>query len=195
VFVPPQYHLTAAAEKAEYDLHENSPNDEGYRRFLSRLFEPLNARLEPQSRGLDFGSGPAPTLKVMFEESGHTVAIYDPYYASDTSVLSTTYDFVSCTEVVEHFRNPREDLRDFWGCVRPGGTLGVMTKLVIDATAFGSWHYKNDRTHVSFYSRETFKWLAREWSAELEFFGSDVMLFTKWFEGIYRSEPYVSSSI
>ena len=83
------------------------------------------------------------------------------------------------TEVVEHFRNPREDLDRLWSCVRPGGLLGVMTKLVIDAPAFSNWHYKNDQTHVGFFSTETFQWLAAKWSAELELIGRDVMIFSK----------------
>jgi hypothetical protein len=45
VFVTPDEHLSAVEEKAYYDLHENQPNDPGYRKFLSRLFDPLNARL------------------------------------------------------------------------------------------------------------------------------------------------------
>lgn len=40
-FVPPVQHLSAAAEKAEYDKYQNSPHDTGCRRFLGRLFTPL----------------------------------------------------------------------------------------------------------------------------------------------------------
>lgn len=41
VFVPSEQHLSAAAAKTEYDNHQNSPHDTGYRRFLGRLFTPL----------------------------------------------------------------------------------------------------------------------------------------------------------
>ncbi len=51
VFVPSEQHLTAAAEKAEYDQHQNSPQDTGYRRFLGRLFNPLATKLAPGARG------------------------------------------------------------------------------------------------------------------------------------------------
>lgn len=34
VFVPPGYHLSAEKEKAEYDLHCNSPDDAGYRKAV-----------------------------------------------------------------------------------------------------------------------------------------------------------------
>ena len=95
VFVPPRYFLSLEAEKAEYDLHQNSPADPGYRRFLNRLFEPLHARLAENSRGLDFGAGPGPTLSVMFEEVGHEVALFDAFYAPDHTVFEHTYDFIT----------------------------------------------------------------------------------------------------
>ncbi len=47
------------------------------------------------------------------------------------------------------------------------------------AQAFGLWHYKNDPTHVCFFSRDTWQWWARQCGAGLEFIGSDVMLLQK----------------
>ena len=58
VFVLPEFYLSAADERSEYDKHENNVEDPGYRKFLSRLFIPLNKTLSEASRGLDFGSGP-----------------------------------------------------------------------------------------------------------------------------------------
>jgi cyclopropane fatty-acyl-phospholipid synthase-like methyltransferase len=179
IFVPREYHLSSADEKAEYDLHENSPDTPGYRRFLSRLFEPVNARLEDGSKGLDFGSGPGPTLSVMFEEAGHDLSIYDPFYAPDQTPLTRQHDFVTASEVVEHFRNPAEDLQRLWSCVKPGGLLGIMTKQALDQASFAKWHYRNDPTHISFFSRETFEWLATKWLVKLTFIGSDVVLFLR----------------
>lgn len=179
VFVPAEYHLSPAAEKAEYDLHRNDPNDAGYRKFLTRLFEPLCDRLPVGAKGLDFGSGPGPTLAPMFAEAGFDMAIYDPFYAPDRSVLQSRYDFISCSEVVEHFHAPGREFRFLWQLLAAEGWLGIMTKLVIDPQAFARWHYKNDPTHVVFFSRETFVYLARQLKACLEFIGSDVILLQK----------------
>ncbi len=176
ISVAPQYLPSSEDEKAEYDLHQNTPDDAGYRRFLSRLFLPLSQRLSPASRGLDFGSGPGPTLSVMFEEAGHSMALFDPFYAPDVGSLAETYDFVTATEVVEHLHHPKVDLDRLWARLRPGGWLGLMTKLALDADAFARWHYKEDLTHVCFFSRATFFWLAQRWSAELTFVGQDVIL-------------------
>jgi hypothetical protein len=179
VFVPPQQYLSAAGERAQYELHRNAPDDSGYRRFLGRLYEPLQARLAAHSHGLDFGCGPGPTLSVMLAEAGHHVELYDCFYAPDRSVLARRYDFITATEVVEHLHRPGEELHRLWALVRPGGYFGVMTKLVLDREAFSRWHYKNDPTHVSFFSRPTFAWLAEQWGAGIEFIGQDVIIFTR----------------
>ena len=188
--------LSPQDEKAEYDRHQNSPDDQGYRRFLGRLYDPLQHRLKSDSRGLDFGCGPGPTLSVMLEEAGHAVALYDPFYEPDPSVLQQTYDFVTATEVVEHLHYPRRDLEQLWRCLKPGGWLGIMTKLAHTGdesgdgnsalkisdphrTTFAAWHYKDDLTHVCFYSRKTFRWLSQLWRCQLTFIGRDVILLRK----------------
>lgn len=179
VFVPEQFHLSLADERSEYDLHENLPTDPGYRRFLGRLASPLLQRLPKGARGLDFGSGPGPTLSVMLKEAGHPTEIYDPFYAPDRGALERPYDFITASEVVEHLRDPKLELERLFGLLRTGGVLAIMTKLVLDQTAFTSWHYKNDRTHIAFFSKETFAWLSEQWGATLEFVGADVIFLTK----------------
>jgi len=184
VFVPPGQHLTAADEKARYDRHDNRPDDPRYQRFLDRLFTPLNQRLARNSRGLDFGCGPGPTLSKMFEDAGHSVALYDPYYAPDKSVLSARYDFITLSEVAEHLAEPGPELDALWAGLAPGGWLGIMTKRVRDQAAFSTWHYITDPTHIGYFSETTFQWLAGRWSstgrpATLVIAGDDVVLIEK----------------
>ena len=184
VFVPPARHLSAVDEKAYYDLHDNQPGDPGYRRFLDRLFTPLNQRLAPNSMGLDFGCGPGPALAQMFEEAGHSVALYDPYFAPDESVLSARYDFITLSEVVEHLAEPGKELDCLWNGLGPGGWLGIMTKRIRDQEAFRTWHYITDPTHIGFFSEATFQWLTSRWSsmgipATLAITGNDVVLIEK----------------
>ena len=121
VFVPFIHYLSEAEEKAAYDHHQNSPTDPAYRQFLSRLFDPLQDRLDPNSHGLDFGSGPGPTLSVMFEEVGHHVTLYDHFYAHHPATLEQTYDFITATEVVEHLHQPGTILTKLWTLLKPGG--------------------------------------------------------------------------
>ncbi len=179
VFVPPEQHLSSKKEKAQYDLHQNSPHDRGYRQFLNRIFLPMQERLTPKSHGLDFGSGPGPTLSVMFQEAGHSMRLYDHFYAHDPSVFKHQYDFITATEVLEHLHYPKRELTRLWELLKPEGTLGVMTKLIPSRESFPDWHYKNDPTHVCFYSRLTFNWLAEWWNSSVAFLDHDVMIFKK----------------
>lgn len=179
VFVPKQFHLSPEQEKAQYDLHENNPDDQGYRQFLSRLADPLLERLPPGSMGLDFGSGPGPCLSLMLEEQGHSMAVYDLYYADNRALLEGEYDFITATEVVEHLSQPVKELQRLWGMLRPGGYLGLMTKLVSDRNKFASWHYKTDPTHISFFSQQSFEYLGQQWGCSPLFIGADVIIFRK----------------
>jgi len=179
VFVPTQSHLSKADEKSYYDLHQNSPLDLGYRTFLERLSKPLLEQLKPGSQGLDFGSGPGPTLSLMLEEAGHSVELYDPFYAPDNGVFTHQYDFITSSEVVEHLQAPGRELKRLWALLKPGGVLAIMTKRVIDQAAFSSWHYKNDPTHIVFFSEQTFNWLSKSWQVEPVYCGTDVVFFNK----------------
>lgn len=181
VFVPPAQRLGSEEERAVYDQHQNSPADPGYRRFLGRLFEPLRERLGPGAAGLDFGAGPGPTLSVMFEEAGHPMAIYDPFYAPDASVFARDYDFITATEVVEHLFAPGAELERLASRLRPGGWLGLMTKRVTSQEAFRRWHYILDPTHVCFFSEDTFRWLGEQLRMTVTFSAADVVLLRKQF--------------
>ncbi|MDY0212030.1 MAG: class I SAM-dependent methyltransferase [Desulfuromonadaceae bacterium] len=179
VFVPPEFLLEPEGEKHIYDQHQNSLADPGYCRFLAQLCEPMYARLSATAHGLDFGSGPEPALAMLFEARGHQMHIYDPYYAPQRWVLEQTYEFITCSEVIEHIYAPAEALDSLWGSLAPGGLLGIMTSLVPDAAAFATWRYKDDPTHVRFYSKRTFEWLAHKWNASVEFVEHGVIVFTK----------------
>lgn len=179
IWVDPADYLSRAGEKAEYDLHENSPQDPAYRRFLSRLAMPLMECLPQRASGLDFGCGPGPALALMLREQGYKMALYDLFYFDNKALLEERYDFITATEVFEHLHKPQQVIAQLWGSLETGGILGIMTKLAGDQAAFEKWHYKNDPTHVCFYSRETFGWLAKWLEAELEFVGPDVIFLRK----------------
>ncbi|MCC6208714.1 MAG: class I SAM-dependent methyltransferase [Gammaproteobacteria bacterium] len=160
IHVPARHHLTADREKQRYDLHNNDPADAGYRRFLAQLLEPLALRLAPGATGIDYGCGPGPALAMMLEQAGFPMRLYDPYYAPDPGVLRREYDFLTSTEAAEHFARPDREWQRIVSLVRPGGWIGIMTSLHDSVPSFADWHYKNDPTHVCFYARQTFEWLA-----------------------------------
>lgn len=179
VFAHPDGHLSSEEEFNRYELHQNDLKDPGYRAFLKKMSDPMLQRLHSNSRGLDFGSGPGPLLQLMFEEQGHNISLYDPFYAPDQTVFNDSYDFITATEVVEHLHNPIRDLDRLWGCLQPKGFLGIMTSLHNSEQDFMSWHYIKDPTHVIFFSKQTMTWLAKRWRAKLKIIGDSVVIFTK----------------
>ena len=110
------------AEHAFYRTHENDPDDPGYRRFLARLATPLLDRLPARSRGLDYGCGPGPALAAMLREAGHAVALYDALFFPDPSVFGARYDFIACSETVEHFHDPAGQFDRLGALLSPGGS-------------------------------------------------------------------------
>ena len=68
----------------------------------------------------------------MIEEDGHSAALYDPLFHPDESVLARTYDFITCTETVEHFATPRADFLRLNELLAPGAYLGIMTDILED---------------------------------------------------------------
>lgn len=179
ISVPDEYLLTDAEEKAEYDQHQNGPEDEGYRNFLSRTFEPLVSRISKDSEGLDFGCGPGPTISVMADTLGIKVNNYDLYYFHDTELLSKKYDFITMTEVIEHVKDAKGLLAQLDQLLKQNSILAIMTKRVIDKEHFCRWHYKNDPTHIRFYSMKTFHWIAENLNWKMEIIDKDVVFFTK----------------
>lgn len=180
VFADANSHLTADAEVAIYQQHENNPLDQRYRAFLNKLAAPLLQRLGNTGlSGLDFGCGPGPTLSLMLQEAGQQMAVFDPYFANQPEVLTKQYDFICSTEAIEHFYQPANEWALWLRLLKTKGWLGLMTKLAPSPAEFGVWHYKNDPTHVCFFSRDTFRFLANRDGFSLEFIGNDVILLQK----------------
>lgn len=177
IFVPPEERPAAHEERARYALHQNVPADARYRRFLSPLAEAILNATIPGAVGLDFGCGPGPALAHMLSESGRTVALYDPLFASDEAVWSRVYDFIVAAEVFEHLHRPAFELDRLFGAHRSNGVIGVMTGFVPETAAeFARWHYIRDPTHVCFFSRRTFEYIGARWRAAVSFPAQNVAL-------------------
>ena len=179
VYLRPDQRLGPAAERAHYETHQNDPADLGYRAFLNRLAAPLVERLPPGAEGLDYGSGPGPTLSVMLREQGFPVDCYDPFFDQDLGALHRFYDFITCTETAEHFYRPGDEFERLDRMLRPGGWLALMTEMLQEGRAFEQWRYARDPTHVCFYRASTIKWIAARFAWSPEFPHRSVVLFRK----------------
>ncbi|NNE23762.1 MAG: class I SAM-dependent methyltransferase [Rhizobiales bacterium] len=168
-FLDPRQRPARDDEYNHYLTHENDAGDARYRKFLSKLAEPLMMRLEPGMQGLDYGCGPGPALAEMLREAGYEMALHDPFFCSDHAALGRTYDFITATETIEHFHDPAGEFDRLDEMLRPGGWLGVMTSFQTDDARFADWHYVKDPTHVVFYRDVTLQTIAAQhgWACEI----------------------------
>jgi hypothetical protein len=169
LFVPESEHVSAAREKARYELHRNSPHDPGYIRFLDQLVEPLCRILPAGAAGLDYGSGRVAVLAQRVRARGFACDSFDPHFDPDPAAPAVRYDFLAASEVFEHFRNPRREIERFLSLLKPAGIAAVMTEWRPHESMLERWHYLSDPTHVAFYHEKTFEWIARRFGLEIVF--------------------------
>ena len=177
VFVPSDFFVSSKEEKEKYDNHQNSPHNNGYCDFLDKLLLPLQEHLDKGAKGLDFGSGPGPTLSVLMCDRGYEMDIYDIFYHDKREVFDKQYDFITTTEVIEHLHNPLEEIQKLWACLKEGGVLGLMTAFRVDS--FSTWYYKRDLTHIIFFTPQTFEWIAKKLGASIMIPESGVVVLKK----------------
>lgn len=166
VFKNPSLFLTLEEDFKRYSSHQNNNQDPGYIHFLERLLNPMIPFLPEKFTSLDYGCGPGPTLSSLLKKKGGIVFNYDLLFYPDNHLLEKTYDVVTSTEVVEHFKNPDQNWEELISLVKPGGVLGIMTQFLTEEIVYQSWWYKNDPTHVTFYNVKTFDYLATKYNLE-----------------------------
>jgi len=173
------FFLNKLEEKKRYNLHENFIENIGYRNFLSQVITPIKERLRKGAIGLDFGSGPSPVLATLLEIEGYKTSFYDPYYANDQNVFNKKYDFITLTEVAEHFYYPAIEFEKILHLLKPKGYLVVMTSRTDTITDFKNWYYQKDPTHVSFYADKSFEFLASKYKLSISIIDNKIVILNK----------------
>lgn len=179
VFMRPEDRLSADEERRRYKLHNNQYEDERYRLFLNQTAGAVSASCSPGQLGLDYGCGPEPVLAQMLNERGFKVNHFDPLFFPSETCLDTQYDFVSCTEVIEHAHEPHKLLSSLVSCVAGNGRIFIMTGLRKPESAFSKWWYTKDPTHVGFYSEYTLQFIAQAFGLSIERYSEQVTVYTK----------------
>lgn len=156
IFKDKSDYVSPVEEKKRYDLHNNSCDS--YKSFFDELIKTL-ANYVKNGRGLDFGSGPFPALYNILKNN-YNMHKFDLYYDNNDEYLDYKYDFIVCTEVIEHIANPLKTLIHLKSLLVAKGQIFIMTELS-DNKMFENWWYHRDVTHISFFSLETFHKVAK----------------------------------
>lgn len=179
VMMDPRDYVTPREEKSRYETHNNDVEDPRYQNFVAPLVRQVLAGHSPAEAGLDFGSGTGPVITKLLRERGYHIRTFDPFFDNNTSLLREKYDYIACCEVAEHFHNPREEFEMLRGLLKPGGKLYLMTRLYDPHIDFASWDYKNDETHVFFYSHRAMEWIADKMEfSDVAFLNDQLITFT-----------------
>ena len=148
-------------ERQRYLQHNNTIDNVGYvRMFQTFIDNALQPDYSSSNRILDYGSGPNPVFAQIMRMQGKIVDIYDPFFSPSTEFLHRQYEMITLTEVIEHIQHPIENLKPLKNCLNPNGLLAIMTRIHPGVDNFEKWWYRNDNTHISFYSLKTAQVLA-----------------------------------
>ncbi len=162
IFLDEKKYLEFKEEKYRYSLHNNTLNNIGY---VKMFLEFINKSVFPYSNTkfsfFDFGCGNTPVLSLLLKKFFDKVYYYDPYFFDNKNLLSRKYDFITSTEVFEHFYTPNISLNLLSNLLKKNGIMSIMTLFPPDNIEnFSKWYYKKDPTHVCFYSLKTFEKIA-----------------------------------
>ena len=166
-------------EKKHYLKHNNQINDTRYRIFLSNLIEPLKDKISIDDMGLDYGCGYAPALADILKKDGFNVELYDPFFFKNENIFCRKFNFITCSEVVEHFFKPYEEFNKIDSLLAKNSWLAIMTSFMTEDYLFKNWYYRRDPTHVVFYKKITFKIIASQRNWKINFPSDNIVLFNK----------------
>ena len=156
------FHVTFDEERTEYDLHENSSDDEKYVKYLDRFLTEAVDPFIKKGKALDFGCGPEPVLASLLKKRGFSTMTYDRHYSHDEDALIMMYDLITSTEVFEHFHDPAKEMAIIASCIKSGGFLSIMTSVPPSDGPFLKWAYRREQTHISFYTEQALSLLAEK---------------------------------
>ncbi len=152
VFVHHSDYLHPVQERLRYELHHNTAENPGYCSYLATVADEIDARIPQARRALDYGSGPARVLETILNERGRDACSYDPLYGIGESCLTGAYDVIVICEVIEHVRDIAGMRRQLTGLLHAGSFLFIRTCLLRPEIDFHEWWYKEDPTHINFFT-------------------------------------------
>ena len=155
IFRDRRHLLSLSEEKERYLHHRADINDKGYFKFVSPIIKEVKKFSGQGEHGLDFGCGHTPVLSEHLKKEGYNMAVFDPVFFKQASVLEKEYDFIVCCEAMEHFFSPFSEFSKLYHILKPKAKLICKTDLYHIDTNFKTWYYKNDPSHVFLYQART----------------------------------------
>lgn len=161
IFIDKNNILSEELEKDRYLKHNNTFDNIGYVEKFKNLINKYVINNKSIRYILDFGCGYEPVLAKLLKEYDFFVDIYDKYFFQGITFLKKRYDLITLIEVIEHFKDPLLELLNLKKLLNKNGLLIIETLFHPgDKEKFLSWWYKEDQTHISFFTLKTFEKIA-----------------------------------
>jgi len=164
IFLEQGLRLNPAEEVARYKLHKNDIEDKKYQQFVLPITQAVINYFTKNHKGLDFGAGTGPVISKVLTDEKFQISPYDPYFHNYPDLLKSSYDYITCCEVIEHFYKPKKEFELLKKLLKPKGKLYLMTALFDETINFHKWYYKNDPTHVFIYHQKTMRWIKEKFT-------------------------------
>lgn len=191
LFADASSHLPPSAEQSKY--RQANSKQRPLQQFITSLVDQCQQQQSAPLVGLNFGRIADASTLANVEAQGHQLLQYDPFFAADHTLLQRQYDFICCYRVFEHFRFPHREWQLLCSLLKPGGWMAISTQLLTQLSGFEKWHHKDNLTHVSFYQRATFEFLANQANFRLLFAANDLILVQKPSESDITRDPSSSA--
>ena len=179
ILLDTNHYLEFNDEKQRYDKHSDDIEDEGYQQFVDPIVKAVKQGFKESDKGLDYGCGKTAIIENLLKRKQYAIVGYDPIYFSNQEILTSKYNYITCCEVVEHFYHPQQEFFKLSQLLLPEGKLFLKTNLFKDTIDFKGWWYKNDPTHVIFYTKISMEFIKKAYNFRDLKFHKNYIEFTK----------------
>ncbi len=165
IFVPRSELISEADERSRYELHDNDEQNLSYANYLDEICHHIYPLIEKGKNGLDFGSGKSKIMSDLLSQRELTIDSYDIFFHPNEEIWLKKYDFIILSEVIEHLRDPLLTMKNIRSILSGDGKLFIKTNLFeFETQNFLTWYYKNDPTHIQFFSWHALEELGRRFN-------------------------------
>lgn len=155
-----EHYINETLEKSRYLKHNNS--GEGYFKYHQNLYEAFIKPYLNEGLSLDFGCGPTKVYEQLIENT----LSYDKYFFNNKTIFKKKFDNIILIEVLEHLKNPEDNIKLLTSLLNKGGRLFISTHFY-DINKLDNWWYLRDETHVCFYNLDSFTKIGQRYHLDL----------------------------
>jgi hypothetical protein len=141
-------------------MHDNSESNSGYVRFLNAVAETAISYTPENGSILDFGCGKNAVLAGILSKKGVQSDSYDPLFGYYIDFSEKKYDTIILCEVIEHIRNLHDEISLIQKLLKLDSNVIIRTQQHPSLELFPQWWYRQDSTHINFFSDRALEYLA-----------------------------------